>query len=225
MRKRILVVEDDQTLNDTLCFHLRKQNYSVDSVGSVKGMEKQYGIRYDLAILDIDLPDGNGYEICKELKELYPETAVIFLTVHDLEKDFLKGYEVGASDYITKPFSIQILLSKMKALFLLVAPGQNGIYQDVSLTIDFQKYSCSYLGKDIALTPMEYRLLEVLIKHSGQVLSRGQLLQWLWDDEGYFVDEHALTAAISRLRKKIELEQIYIKTIYGIGYVWQGGKL
>ena len=191
----ILVVEDDHLLNNTLCYNLNTAGYKVDSAlckqEAENYIEKQ---RYELIVLDVNLPDGNGFDFCKEVKERCPEIAVIFLTANDMESDMLKGYELGADDY------------------------------DGTFAIDFKEMTASLEGKALVFTPLEYRLLKIFTKNPQNVLTRQMLLERLWDIDENFVDEHALTVAVSRVRNKIETNgQQYIKTVYGMGYMWVGG--
>ena len=202
---RILVVEDDRLLNNTLCYNLDTAGYAMDSA-LTKSVASNFLTRqdYDLIVLDVNLPDGNGFDFCREVKERRPDTAVIFLTANDMESDMLKGYELGAEDYVTKPFPMSV-----GALF-----------------INFSEMTASLSGKPLVFTPLEYRLLKIMTKNPQNVLTRQVLLEKLWDADGNFVDEHALTAAISRVRNKIEMDgHQYIKTVYGMGYMWIGGAL
>lgn len=223
---RILVVEDDRLLNNTLCYNLNTMGYVVDAALSkqmaMNFVEKQ---NYDLIVLDVNLPDGNGYDFCREAKERHPDTAVIFLTANDMESDMLKGYELGADDYVTKPFHMSVFQKKLVALLGRIARQSGGdCYDDGILFIDFSEMVATLFGEAIILTPLEYRLLKVLTKNPKTVLTRQVLLEKLWDIDGNFVDEHALTAAVSRVRNKIEVgDQQYIKTVYGMGYMWIGG--
>lgn len=223
---RILVVEDDRLLNHTLCYNLDTAGYTVDSALTISAassfLTKQ---DYDLIVLDVNLPDGNGFDFCREIKDRRPDTAVIFLTANDMESDMLKGYELGAEDYVTKPFPMSVFQKKMAVLLgrLAKQPGGEN-YEDGVLSVDFSEMTASLSGKPLAFTPLEYRLLKILTKNSKIVLTRQVLLEKLWDADGNFVDEHALTAAISRVRNKIETEGCqYIKTVYGMGYMWIGG--
>ena len=223
---RILVVEDDRLLNNTLCYNLNKMGYIVDAALSKQAamnfIEKQ---DYDLIVLDVNLPDGNGFDFCQEAKERRPDTAVIFLTANDMESDMLKGYELGADDYVTKPFHMSVFQKKLAALLGRIAKQSGGdCYDDGSLFIDFSGMAASISGEPIVFTPLEYRLLRVLAKNPKVVLTRQVLLEKFWDADSNFVDEHALTAAVSRVRNKIEKDgRQYIKTVYGMGYMWIGG--
>ena len=177
------------------------------------------------SVLDINLPDGNGFDFCRDIKERHPDTAVIFLTANDMESDMLKGYELGADDYVTKPFPMSVFQKKVSALLARIRKQSGGdCYNDGNLFINFSEMSATQGGESISFTPMEYRLLKVLTKNPQIVLTRQVLLEKLWDINGNFVDEHALTSTISRIRTKIEKpDQAYIKTVYGMGYMWIGG--
>ncbi len=223
---KLLVVEDDRLLNSTLCYNLSSAGYFVDSAMTKAAAALLCGKQdYDLVILDVNLPDGNGFDICRELKEHRPDTAVIFLTANDMESDMLKGFELGADDYVTKPFPISVFRKKVSALLGRIQKQTGGdCYSDGTLSISFSDMTASLAGEPVAFTPMEYRLLKVFVKNPQIVLTRQALLEKLWDIDGNFVDEHALTAAVSRVRNKIEADgRQYIKTVYGMGYMWIGG--
>lgn len=180
---RILVVEDDQLLNKTLSYNLSAVGYSVDGAMSkavaIRFIEKQ---DYDLIVLDVNLPDGNGFDICREVKERRPDTAVIFLTANDMESDMLKGFELGADDYVTKPFPISVFQKKVSALLNRISAQSGGdFYDDGNLYINFSELSACLAGQPITLTSLEYRLLKVLTRNSQTVLTRQVLLEKLWD--------------------------------------------
>ena len=223
---RILVVEDDRLLNSTLCYNLTTAGYLVEAAltkaDAIGQIEKQ---NYELIVLDVNLPDGNGFVFCREIKERRPDTAVIFLTANDMESDMLKGLELGADDYVTKPFPISVFQKKVSALLSRITRQSGGdFYDDGNLLINFSELTAALAGQVVTFTPLEYRLLKLLTSNSKQVLTRGQLLEKLWDAEENYVDEHALTSAISRIRGKIEVNGYqYIKTVYGMGYMWIGG--
>lgn len=220
------MVEDDRLLNSTLCYNLTTVGYQVDAAltkaDAIGQTEKQ---NYELIVLDVNLPDGNGFDFCREIKERRPDTAVIFLTANDMESDMLKGFELGADDYVTKPFPISVFQKKVSALLSRITRQSGGdFYDDGNLLINFSELTAALSGQAVTFTPLEYRLLKVLTSNSKQVLTRGQLLEKLWDAEENYVDEHALTSAISRIRGKIEVNGYqYIKTVYGMGYMWIGG--
>lgn len=223
---RILVVEDDKLLNNTLCYNLSTSGYDVDSALS-KAAAVQYFMKekYELVILDVNLPDGNGFDLCSELKMKNSDIAVIFLTARDLESDQLRGFELGADDYVTKPFPMSVFQKKVSALLSRIQKQTNNdCYDDGKLFINFSEMSAKLLGEDISFTAMEYRILKIFTSNTQIVLTRRILLEKFWDVDGNFVDEHALTCAISRIRGKIEIDNFqYIKTVYGMGYMWIGG--
>ena len=223
---KILVVEDDRLLNNTLCYNLSAAGYEVDAA-LTKSVAERFCRKqeYDLIVLDINLPDGNGFDFCRDIKDSHPDTAVIFLTANDMESDMLKGYELGADDYVTKPFPMSVFQKKVAALLARIRKQSGGdFYNDGNLFINFTEMTATRGGESISFTPMEYRLLKVLTKNPQIVLTRQVLLEKLWDIDGNFVDEHALTSTISRVRNKIEKPgHAYIKTVYGMGYMWIGG--
>ena len=226
--KRILIVEDDVLLNKTLTYNLTSEGYDVASALNFQiAAGLLAGTEYDLALLDVNLPDGSGYDLCRLIKPEYPDTLIIFLTANDRECDQIRGYEAGAVDYITKPFSIEALQRKISAMFAMLEHRRpvRDIYDDGRLFLDFSEQAASLNGKPVALSPMEYKMLYLFCKNSKQVLTRGRLLERLWDADERFVDEHTLTTTVSRIRGKIEADgDTYIKTIYGIGYQWTGGE-
>ena len=226
--KRILIVEDDALLNKTLAYNLSSDGWDVTPALNAKtAADLLAGRSYDLVLLDINLPDGNGYDLCKLVKPEHPDTVVIFLTANDQESDQIQGYEAGAVDYITKPFSIGALQRKIRAMFAMLEhqkPAKD-LYDDGRLFLDFSEQAATLNGKPVTLSPMEYKMLYLFCKNPRQVLTRQRLLERLWDADEKFVDEHTLTTSISRIRGKIEAEgDTYIKTIYGIGYQWTGGE-
>ena len=223
---KILVVEDDTLLNRTLSYNLTMEGYLVDSALTQRSAEdfikNEY---YDLIVLDINLPDGNGFEICKRIKSFKTNTAIIFLTANDMESDMLKGYELGADDYVTKPFPISVFQKKVSRILSHVTNKKSSdYYDDGKLSINFSEMTATLEDAQIIFTPMEYRLLKILINNPRNVLTRQVLLEKIWDINNNFVDEHTLTVIISRIRNKIETNNTkYIKTVYGMGYMWIGG--
>lgn len=225
---QILIVEDDKSLNQGIILALREEGRSLHpayTLSQARQIWKKETI--DLVILDINLPDGSGYDLCRLIKPENPDTLVIFLTANDQESDQIRGYEAGAVDYITKPFSIEALLRKIRAMFAMLE--HQGItkdfYDDGRLFLDFSEQSAALNGKSLTLSPMEYKMLYLFCKNPKQILTRQRLLERLWDAEENYVDEHTLTTSISRIRGKIEAEgDTYIKTIYGMGYQWMGGE-
>lgn len=225
--KNILVVEDDTLLNKTLSYSLEASGYAVSSAPTATDARQLFERNeYNLFVLDINLPDGSGFDLCREIRQRDENVAVIFLTANDMESDMIKGFELGADDYVTKPFPISVFQKKVAALFGRMAKQDaHDIFDDSSLHLDFSEMTATLAGEAISLTPTEYRTLKILIANSKIVLTRQVLLEKLWDIDGNFVDEHSLTSTISRIRGKIESNgHQYIKTVYGMGYMWIGGE-
>lgn len=219
--RRILIVEDDVLLSGTLAYNLRAEGYEVAQAFSYA--EARQAVQADVVLLDVNLPDGDGRALCAHFAESY----VILLTANDTEQDMLAGYAAGGADYVTKPFSVAVLCQKLAAVFarLETHAPQHEIYNDGVLVIDFSTQTATFEGAPLTLTPQEYRALAVFTKHPRIILTKGQLLDALWAEDGAFVDEHTPATIVSRLRKKIERSgHKYIKTVYGLGYQWIGGE-
>ena len=219
---RILVVEDDRLLNNTLCYNLDTAGYVVDSA-LTKSAASNFLTKqdYDLIVLDVNLPNGNGFDFCGEVKERRSDTAVIFLTANDMESDMLKGYELGAEDYVTKPFSMKILLKKIDVLCRNGSRQEHRCFEDGFLRVDFDAARAWVGGKECVLTPTEFRMLRYFTENAGVLLTYSVLLEKLWDSTGAYVDKHTLAVNVNRLRKKIEDEEHrYILNVYGMGYQW-----
>ncbi|MGI6013160.1 MAG: response regulator transcription factor [Oscillospiraceae bacterium] len=220
--KKLLVVEDDWELNQGLCYVLEKEGYTTIAAHSLQEARDGYLTQgADLILLDINLPDGDGFSFCKWIR-MRQKIPVLFLTARDLEEDVLAGYECGAEDYITKPFSMKILLKKLDVILKRTAE-QRPQFDDGFLCIDFDRANVTVNGMDCTVTPTEFRLLREFVEHSGQLLTYTVLLERLWDSAGQFVDKHALAVNVNRLRKKIEdAQHRYISNVYGMGYQWLG---
>lgn len=225
--RNVLIVEDDKLLNRTLDFNLTADGFDVLSVHTYRdAVQVLKEKEFDVALLDINLPDGNGLDLCGEIRGRGQHTYMIFITANDKESDMLKGYAAGCADYVTKPFSVTVLCKKVAAVFtnLELRTPQHDVFDDGRLRIDFSEQSASLTGQIVEFTPKEYRTLSMFIKNPRIILTKRQILEQLWDIDGDFVDEHTLATMISRIRKKIETdEHKYIKTAYGMGYQWMGG--
>lgn len=219
--QNILIVEDDRELNQGIAYALEKEGYSVLAACSMKEAEQRYQReRTALVLLDVNLPDGEGFSFCRQVKEK-GDTPVIFLTARDLEEDMLQGYELGADDYITKPFSIHVLLKKIQVIFKRTAKNAKQLFDDGYLRIDFARARAEAGGEECIITPTEFRMLKLFIDHSGQLMTYSLMLDQLWDSGGQFVDKHALAVNVNRLRRKIEKDgHKYISNVYGMGYQW-----
>lgn len=220
---KILLVEDDKIIASGICYSLAQEGYEVTHcLNSAQAREEINKNSCDMAILDINLPDGNGYDICKYIKEK-KDIPVIFLTAIDDEVNVVMGLDMGADDYITKPFRIRELLSRIKSINRRYGKAETSktVLEFGGLQIDTAQAKVYKGQNEILLTSLEYRLLLIFANNHGQVLSRNQILESLWDFAGEFVNDNTLTVYIKRLREKIEDDiqnpQI-IKTIRGIGY-------
>ncbi|HHV08721.1 MAG TPA: response regulator transcription factor [Clostridiales bacterium] len=223
----ILVVEDDVMLNSGLCYNLELDGYKAVPVhNSAAALEKIHRESFELIILDVNLPDGDGFKLCKKIKAVR-DIPVVFLTARDLEADMMAGFELGADDYITKPFNINIFRKKVAVILRRSEKSANkNLYICGDLMIDFDRLTAAVKDEPVLLTPIEYKILKIFTSNPDILLTRQLLLEKLYDVDASFVDEHALTVNINRLRNKVEAEdRKYIKTVYGMGYVWTGDKI
>jgi two-component system, OmpR family, response regulator len=220
--KLILVIEDDAILNEGICHNLRAEGYqslSAKTLAQAKELLAKTAI--DLAILDVHLPDGDGFTFCNEV--IRPRRIpVVFLTSSDMETDVLHGYELGAEDYITKPFSIAVFRKKIQVILQRLNNTSNADLHDFGdLVLNFDTAQAERGNTVVPLTATEVKLLKLLVKNPGTVLTRQLLLRNMWDEAGIFVDDHALTVHVNRLRAKLDASgKEHIKTIYGMGYLW-----
>ncbi|MCG8337279.1 MAG: response regulator transcription factor [Proteobacteria bacterium] len=217
MKAKLLLVEDDIHINDGLTELLFDNEYMVDSVGSVKDAKECVSNNiYDLIILDISLPDGDGLDLCAKWRKEKLETPILFLTASDEEFQIVKGLDAGGDDYITKPFRLLELLSRIRAL---IRRNNKTVIKHDGIKIDLGNFNVNKDGKALYLTQIEFQLLAILISNNGQVLERKQLLKKIWDDDSMFIEDNTLSVHMSRLREKIGPS--YIKTIRGVGYKWE----
>lgn len=220
---RILLIEDDAHIAQGVQFFLEKEGFQVKVAGTAK--EAMHLLRtedFQLAVLDVTLPDGNGFELFQEIKAR-KELPVIFLTALDGEEEIVKGFELGADEYITKPFRPRELLLRIKNVV-----RHTGILSETKreiqieyVKINFEQGTVYKNGEQIEVTSLEYKILALLFENKGRVLTRGQILSGIWDESGNFVNNNTLTVYIKRLREKIEKDPNspeIIKTVRGIGY-------
>ena len=216
---KVLFVEDDPSIAMGLEYSLTQEGYDICVCRQVsEALEALDRETFDLCLLDVTLPDGTGYEICRKAKKR-EETAVIFLTACDDEGNVVMGLDMGADDYITKPFRIRELLSRMKSVLRRYKKTENGV-QNLHfgpITISPLQAKVYKNGEELMLTAMEYRLLLTLAQAEGKVLTRNQLLESLWDVGGDYVNDNTLTVYIKRLREKLGEEEL-IHTVRGMGY-------
>ncbi len=233
---KILVTEDDLALSAGLCFELDTSGYiTVAAYNCRKSLKLLEEGGFDLALMDVNLPDGSGFDLCVRAKEMQPGLPVIFLTANDLEEDVINGFDLGADDYITKPFNMQILKRRIEVALRrnssLSGTGSfpaedSDCYDDGSLRLDFCALTAIRDDEKISITPNEYKLLRVLTANAGNVVTRQLLLEKLWDCDGIFIDDHTLTVTMNRLRAKIEDKtHPRIKTGRGMGYIWTGASI
>lgn len=224
----ILIVEDDKEIREGVEIYLKSQGYQVFQAGDgVEGLEILEREEIHLAIVDIMMPRMDGIQMTMKLREKY-DFPVIMLSAKSEEVDKITGLNLGADDYVTKPFSMKILLKRVEAA-LRHAGGKEqspkDLWADGFLSLDFGSLTARRGQEQIAITPNEYKLLRVLTENEGNVLTRQTLLGKLWDSEGNYIDDHTLTVTMNRLRAKIEGEgHTYIRTVRGMGYIWTGGK-
>lgn len=220
--KRILIVEDDIALANGLCRALSSEEMQTISCDNLQEARRMLtGQAYDLVLLDVNLPDGNGFDFLKEIKEK-TNISVILLTANDLESDIVAGLEMGADDYITKPFSLAILRARVNATLRKLEKKDTLFIMD-GYAFDFEKMEFSCQGNQVDLSKTEQKLLRMLTDNVGITLSRQELVDRIWTDGAEYVDENALSVTVKRLRDKLFAGK-YIKTVYGIGYVWVKNK-
>lgn len=219
----IFLLEDDDAIAMGLSYSLENEGYTVTVAKSVsQALEIINKKNFSMYLLDLTLPDGSGYSVCKRIKEI-GDFPVIFLMAYDDEVNVVMGFELGADDYITKPFRLKELLVRIKSVFRRYNNDSgDGKIKVKDLVVNTNEAKVYKNGNEIVLTAMEYRLLLILLNNRGCVLSRTQLLENIWDVAGDFVEDNTLTVYIKRLRDKIEenpTEPKYIKTIRGLGYI------
>ena len=219
----IFLLEDDDAIAMGLSYSLENEGYTVTVAKSVsQALDIINQKNFSMYLLDLTLPDGSGYSVCKRIKEI-GDFPVIFLTAYDDEVNVVMGFELGADDYITKPFRLKELLVRIKSVFRRYNnESTDGKIKVKDLVVNTNEAKVYKNGNEIVLTAMEYRLLLILLNNRGCVLSRTQLLENIWDVAGDFVEDNTLTVYIKRLRDKIEenpTEPEYIKTIRGLGYI------
>lgn len=225
---KIFLLEDDDAIGIGLTYSLENEGYTVTLAKTVadafKIIDKD---TFSLYILDLTLPDGSGYDVCRKIKE-GGDLPVIFLTAFDDEVNVVMGFDLGADDYISKPFRVKELLLRIKSVLRRYnKDSADGVFKIRDLTINTNEAKVYKNNQEIVLTAMEYRLLLILLNNRGNVLSRNQLLENIWDVDGDFVEDNTLTVYIKRLRDKIEEDPtnpVYIKTVRGLGYIIENDK-
>lgn len=219
--KNILLLEDNESIIMGLKYSLEQEGFDVETAKSVLDAKNKINEKeYSIYLLDITLPDGNGFEICKLIKEKY-DKPVIFLTARDEETNVVYGLDMGADDYVTKPFRIRELISRINRILSRYEKNQSKSnilkYQDIEINID--KCKVTKNNKEIIFTSLEYKILLLLFGNVGNLITRDQLLDKIWDITGNFVNDNTLTVYIKRIREKLDdKDGKIIQTIRGIGY-------
>lgn len=227
---KILLVEDDDTIAFGIRSALEKKGYQVTGCPCMEEGKRLFSGGFSMVLLDLNLPDGSGYEFCKWVKERV-DTPVIFLTVRDGTEDITRGLDMGADDYITKPFSIAVLESRIRAVLRRAektgASGKESPYGDQlscgDICMDRGRGTVCLGEEEVILTSLEYRLLLMLMENKGCILPRNLILARLWDDSGNFVNDNTLTVAMKRLREKLKRTSC-IRTVRGVGYRMEEGQ-
>jgi DNA-binding response OmpR family regulator len=225
----ILLAEDDLSLIEGLTFSLRKNGFEITSARTVQAALSALSDRkYDLLLLDLTLPDGSGFDICKAVRQT-SGVPIIFLTAADEEVNIVMGLDMGGDDYITKPFKLNELISRINAL--LRRAGLSGAspseLRSNRITVKLEENRAFKDGAELELTSAEYRLLCLLMRNPNAVLTRAAILDRLWDGSGSFVDDNTLSVYVRRLRSKIEDDPenpSYLLTARGVGYKWNASR-
>lgn len=220
MNEKIFLLEDDIFLRDGLCELLENAEYAVVSAGTIKdATEAVKSSAFSLLILDVMLPDGSGFDFCQRLRAMGVSTPILFLTACDDEIQIVRGLDSGADDYVTKPFKLLELLSRVRAL---IRRNTVSTFTSREIMVDTNNMTVKKNGEVIFVTKTEFQILSCLIRNSGVIITRATLLQNIWDDNGNFIDDNTLSVHMSRLREKIGAE--HITTVRGVGYRWEEGK-
>ena len=222
--ERIFLLEDDEALGRGITMALEGPERAVFRAGTLAEAEEILSReRFSLLILDVNLPDGSGLELLKQLRQRGDSVPVILLTANDLEVDIVAGLELGADDYITKPFSLAVLRARVNTQLRRGGAVQPERLELSGFIFDFGRMSFTKEGVPVELSKREQQLLRLLVENRGQTLTRAALVDRIWTDGAEYVDENALSVTVKRLRDKLEdtpSRPRYIKTVYGLGYTW-----
>ena len=223
-KRLVMVLEDDIDLAEGIELSLKSEELNFIMCKTITEARKALALhQFDLLIFDINLPDGNGLDFCRELKKKM-QIPIALLTAKSMEMDIVKGLESGADDYITKPFSLMVLRARIRALLRRNIIASEQEYRDSVFLFRFETMEFYKNGVQIDLSKTEQRILYLLISNPNRILTREQLLEWVWPEGTEYVEDNALSVGIRRLRDKLEEDSSnpsYIKTVYGKGYVWE----
>ena len=222
----IYILEDDDEINESLQEILEVRGYRTVTAKNVNGFNNTWREYIDvvkLYLLDIKLPDGSGFDVCRTIRQ-YSDTPIIFLTSCDDEESIVKGLDNGADDYITKPFKVAELLSRIAANIRRSQLNVGEVYRKGDIEVCFDKYKILKQGIDINVSPQEFEIVKMLIENKGKVVRRERLYEKIWDEHGNFVEYNTLTVAMSRIKAKLGTDigtnKQYIETIRNVGYRW-----
>lgn len=222
--KRILLLEDDAALGQGIRYALEHDGVHVELCATLSQAKSLLpGADFDLLILDVNLPDGSGLDLLRDVRRDQSGVPVILLTANDLETDIVMGLESGADDYVTKPFSLAVLRARVNAQLRRGVPVRTDSFLQDAFSFDFSAMEFLKNGVPVELSKTEQKLLRLLVGSRGVTLSRDSLMERIWSDGAAYVDENALSVTVSRLRSKLEDDPSrprYLKTVYGIGYTW-----
>ena len=216
----ILLIEDDRPLNKAISVYFKKEKfYVLSSFSGQEALDILFQNNLDLIMLDINLPDLSGFDLIEQIKIINSNIPILILSACDLDSAILHGFNLGAEDYVTKPFNIEILHKKINVI--LKRNTKNTFYKDDHLFFDKNTSKLVIDNKEIKLTPLEFKLLSLFLENQNQIILKETIIEKIWDSNENYVDEHTLLVNISRLRNKIEDDKHhYIKTVYGLGYRW-----
>lgn len=220
---KILIVEDDRGLNRGIALALKEETVEfLSALTLAQAQEIWKNNAVDMVLLDVNLPDGSGYELLKEIRRA-SQIPVLMLTANDLEIDEVTGFRLGADDYITKPFSLMVLRARAERMRFRIRQTESYGYEDERFQFFYDEMRYLADGQEIVLSKTEQKLLKLFTEHIGQTLTREQLIDTLWTGDRKYVDENALSVTVNRLRRKLEGKgrECPIQTVYGLGYVWE----
>lgn len=218
--QKILLLEDDSNLNRGIALILSREGYEVHQVYTMQEAKAAFQKEeYELVISDVTLPDGTGLDFGRMVRE-NGDTYLIYLTALDQEIDIINGYDTGADDYITKPFSLMALVSKVNALMKRLSKAHAQIMTSGEITVHLKNMQVYRGGEAVLLSKKELSLLLYLWENAGQIVSKESILEHVWDIDGQFVDDNTVTVNISRLKNKLGTEEI--ANVRGLGYIWTG---
>lgn len=220
---KILIVEDDRGLNRGIALALKEETVEfLSALTLAQAQEIWKNNAVDMVLLDVNLPDGSGYELLKEIRRA-SQIPVLMLTANDLEIDEVTGFRLGADDYITKPFSLMVLRARVERMRFRIRQTESYGYEDERFQFFYDEMRYLADGQEIVLSKTEQKLLKLFTEHIGQTLTREQLIDTLWTGDRKYVDENDLSVTVNRLRRKLEGKgrECPIQTVYGLGYVWE----